>query len=101
MANGQEKATLKGHTSGVNAVAFSSDGRTLASAGIQIVKLWDVASGQEKATLKGHTAGINSVAFSSDGRTLASAGVDEIVRLWRGATDAEVARNCIRCGRKD
>ncbi|MGR3936958.1 nSTAND1 domain-containing NTPase [Streptomyces sp. BRA346] len=73
---------LTGHTSAVQSTAFSSDGRTLASASFDhSVKLWDVRSHRLLATLLGHTDVVNTVAFSPDGRTLATAGNDS-VKLW-------------------
>jgi WD40 repeat protein len=83
---GKQKAALKGHKSYLTALAFSSDGKWLATASAdKTVKLWDVASGKEWATLKGHRGTVNGAAFSSDSRMLVTAGADRTVRLWVAA----------------
>jgi RNA polymerase sigma factor (sigma-70 family) len=94
----KEQITLQGHTRGVRAVAFSPDGRTLASGSSdRTAKLWDVATGKEQATLKGHSCGVGTVAFSPDGKTLASAingsPADQhvLVKLWDVTTGTERA----------
>jgi WD40 repeat protein/uncharacterized caspase-like protein len=83
VASGREIGKLKGHGKGVSQVAFSHDGRLLASSSTDnTIKIWDVAGRRELATLVGHTASINSMDFSPDGRLLASASDDGGTFLW-------------------
>jgi len=73
--------TLEGHSHSVSSVAFSPDGKVLASGSFDdTIKLWDVQTGRALQTLTGHSDNVNSVAFSPDGKVLASGSAT--IKLW-------------------
>jgi WD40 repeat protein/DNA-binding SARP family transcriptional activator len=75
--------TLTGHVGEVLAVAYSPDGKLLATAGDDTTaKIWDAATGTELVTLRGHSLILEDVAFSPDGKILATASGDKTVKLW-------------------
>jgi WD40 repeat protein len=73
----------EGHTDHVADVAFSPDGKWLATASSDLTaKVWDAATGNERLTLRGHKSWVLGVAFSPDGRRLATGSEDDTARIW-------------------
>jgi WD40 repeat protein/tetratricopeptide (TPR) repeat protein len=84
--------TLKGHEFDVFSVAFSPDGKFLASGSMDMtVRIWETGSWREVAILRGHKSNVGSVTFSPDGKFLASGSLDETVKIWETGSWREVA----------
>ncbi|KAF2963124.1 hypothetical protein GQX73_g10456 [Xylaria multiplex] len=78
---------LEGHTDTVYLVAFSSDGKIIASVSKDgTIRLWSTDTGTHLRILKGCTSPVRSVVFSSDGKTIASGSTDYTIRLWSADT---------------
>jgi WD40 repeat protein len=85
-----ELVLQSGHTDNITAIAFSPDGRMLASASDDhTVKLWEVPSGIEIRTLIGHLDTVRAIAFSPNGHWLASASYDKTIKVWDATSGNE------------
>jgi RNA polymerase sigma factor (sigma-70 family) len=96
---GKERYRLTDHQKQVSCVAYSPDGKTIATAGDEaVIRLWDAATGILLLRLDGHkpVEGFSShmlaVTFSPDGKQLVSGGMDKTVRLWDVANGKEMRR---------
>lgn len=83
LENRKHLLTLPPYTGRLEAVAISSDGKSLLTGGSDArVRLWDIASGREIRVLRGHTDSVRSVTFSPDGHLAASGARDRRVIVW-------------------
>ncbi|KAL6805892.1 WD40 repeat-like protein [Trichoderma sp. SZMC 28012] len=70
----------------VNFMAFSPNGRVLASTLGRNVEFWEASTGSHQRTLEGHHSKVRSIVFSSDGKIFASSSDDNTIRLWEAST---------------
>lgn len=83
--------SLRGHSAAVESVAFSPDGKHLATGSWDYTaKIWDAVSGQELQMLAGHSGPVESLAFSPDGTRVATGSDDLTVKIWDPASGREL-----------
>jgi WD40 repeat protein len=81
------KRILGRHGNWINRIAWSPDGRLLASPSYdRTIRIWDAAQGKCVAVLEGHESVVFSVTWSPDGQRLASCSADETTRIWNTKT---------------
>jgi WD40 repeat protein/serine/threonine protein kinase len=95
-SSGKEWASLPGEHADVSCLAFSPDGKRLATNNGNTIELWDLSAEEGKPVLsrkiQGHSATVRCLVFSSDGRLLASGEDNWDIRLWNTANGAEARR---------
>jgi WD40 repeat protein len=82
--SGQTHHVLQGHSASILQIAFSPDGRFLATAASdRSIRIWDCQTGDEVWSETAHANAVHCLAFTPDGRTIATSGGDGMLRLWR------------------
>ncbi len=91
--NHQHGIIFTGHLASVNALAWSPDGKLIASASDDtFVQVFEAATGTRRLIYRGHSEEVAAVAWSPDGKLIASAGQDQTVQLWDAASGGAPVR---------
>jgi WD40 repeat protein len=92
---GTTLTTYDEHRNAVSAVAWSPDGKELASAGLDTtVQIWNASTGKALMIYLGHAASVTAIAWSPDSKHLASVGFDMSVQVWNAATGRPLWMYC-------
>lgn len=84
---GEQIRVLKGHSPWIRSIAFSPDGKKIASgADDRTIRIWNAETGKQIGVLNGHLGSIYSIAFSPNGKYIASGSDDNTIRIWDAAT---------------
>ena len=86
---GEALLNVRANLAMVTSIAFSADGKRIASTG-DAIRIWDASTGKELLTLRGHEESPWSVAFGPDGQRIVSGGTDKTVKVWDAATGQEL-----------
>jgi WD40 repeat protein len=101
LPSGRPIYELRGHSTDVASIAFSNDGRWIATGtntgpnfqhAPGLIYLWDAASGRRVRVMSGHKLSIQKLTFSNDGKRLVSAGEDGTLRIWDTVRGEEALR---------
>ena len=89
--SGKQIKEIRGHRSKIASVAFSPNGKIIATASLdRDIKIWDATTFRELRTITGHTDFVYSISFSEDGKRLLSGSFDRTARIWNVETGKEI-----------
>jgi WD40 repeat protein len=82
VATGTKVLSIPNLKAGINAVAYSPDGRRIAAGVGNVLQTWDAETGEDPVRYEGHTMELMDVAYSPDGQRLVTTSADRTIRIW-------------------